>query len=158
MSWARGDHDRDDRADRRDRGAVLVCDTAQAVVRGPVDRPRSPPSRRSVVTLSETGADSLAHLSLEPILIRQAQDGLRVQLDDRPLVPIAILTDHAAAAALREIVAAPASATGPAGPPWSCRPATARCRYSGWPDETSTAPVGDAPSLPVRGVYQVVDC
>ena len=37
--------------------------------------------------------------------IRQAQDGLRVQLDNRPLVPIAILTDLAAAAALREIVA-----------------------------------------------------
>jgi hypothetical protein len=58
-----------------------------------------------VVTLSAACADSLAHLSLEPILIRQAQDGLRVQLDDRPLVPIAILTDRAAAAALREIVA-----------------------------------------------------
>ncbi len=58
-----------------------------------------------VFTLSQTSADSLAHLSREPILIRQAQDGLRVQLDNRPLVPIAILTDRAAAAALREIVA-----------------------------------------------------
>jgi hypothetical protein len=56
-------------------------------------------------TLSQASADSLAHLSREPILIRQAQDGLRVQLDNRPLVPIAILTDRAAAAALREIVA-----------------------------------------------------
>ena len=58
-----------------------------------------------VFALSQTSADSLAHLSREPILIRQAQDGLRVQLDDRPLVPISILTDRAAAAALREIVA-----------------------------------------------------
>ena len=56
-------------------------------------------------TLSDTSAASLAHLSQEPILIKQAQDGLRVQLDNRPLVPIAILTDLAAAAALREIVA-----------------------------------------------------
>ena len=55
--------------------------------------------------LSEAGTASLAHLSQEPILIRQAPDGLRVQLDNRPLVPIAILTDLAAAAALREIVA-----------------------------------------------------
>jgi len=55
--------------------------------------------------LSEASAASLAHLSQEPILIRQGQDGLRVQLDNRPLVPIAILTDLAAAAALREIVA-----------------------------------------------------
>ena len=55
--------------------------------------------------LSDTAAASLAHLSREPILIKQAEDGLRVQLDNRPLVPIAILTDLAAAAALREIVA-----------------------------------------------------
>ncbi len=56
-------------------------------------------------TLTDTAAASLAHLSQEPILIKQAEDGLRVQLDNRPLVPIAILTDLAAAAALREIVA-----------------------------------------------------
>ena len=56
-------------------------------------------------TLSDDSAASLAHLSQEPILIKQAEDGLRVQLDNRPLVPIAILTDLAAAAALREIVA-----------------------------------------------------
>jgi hypothetical protein len=55
--------------------------------------------------LSDTSAASLAHLSQEPILIKQAEDGLRVQLDNRPLVPISILTDLAAAAALREIVA-----------------------------------------------------
>ena len=56
-------------------------------------------------TLSDTSVASLAHLSQEPILIKQAEDGLRVQLDNRPLVPIAILTALAAAAALREIVA-----------------------------------------------------
>lgn len=55
--------------------------------------------------LSDASTASLAHLSQEPILIKQAEDGLRVQLDNRPLVPIAILTDLAAAAALREIVA-----------------------------------------------------
>jgi len=55
--------------------------------------------------LSEVSTASLAHLSQEPILIRQGQDGLRVQLDNRPLVPISFLTDLAAAAALREIVA-----------------------------------------------------
>jgi hypothetical protein len=57
------------------------------------------------VPLSERGAASLAHLSAEPILIRQGADGIRVQLDNRPLVPLVILTDKAAASALREIVA-----------------------------------------------------
>ena len=56
-------------------------------------------------TLSERSTASLAHLSQEPIVIKQAEDGLRVQLDNRPLVPVSILTDLAAAAALREIVA-----------------------------------------------------
>jgi hypothetical protein len=55
--------------------------------------------------LSEKSTASLAHLSREPILIKLSTDGLRVQLDNRPLVPISILTDLAAAAALREIVA-----------------------------------------------------
>jgi len=54
-----------------------------------------------VFDLSQASADSLAHLSREPILIRQAEDGLRVQLDNRPLVPIAILTDRARQPALR---------------------------------------------------------
>jgi hypothetical protein len=64
---------------------------------------RQPPLN---VPLSETGAASLAHLSAEPILIKQGTGGIRVQLDNRPLVPIVILTDKAAASALREIVAA----------------------------------------------------
>jgi hypothetical protein len=58
------------------------------------------------VSLSESGAASLAHLSSEPILIKQGTGGIRVQLDNRPLVPLVILTDKAAASALREIVAA----------------------------------------------------
>jgi len=57
------------------------------------------------VRLSETAVASLAHLSQEPILLKQAEDGTRVQIDDRPLVLLSILTDKAAAAALREIVA-----------------------------------------------------
>ena len=58
------------------------------------------------VPLSEEGGASLAHLSAEPIIIKQGPDGIRVQLDNRPLVPLVILTDKAAASALREIVAA----------------------------------------------------
>ena len=48
---------------------------------------------------------SLAHLSQEPILIKQARTACGCSSTTGPLVPIAILTDLAAAAALREIVA-----------------------------------------------------
>jgi len=57
------------------------------------------------VELTEASAASLDHLSQEPILLKQSEDGTRVQIDDRPLVLLSILTDTAAAAALREIVA-----------------------------------------------------
>jgi hypothetical protein len=57
------------------------------------------------VRLSTAGAASLEHLSQDPILLKQSPDGVRVQLDDRPMVPLVILTDRGAASALREIVA-----------------------------------------------------
>jgi len=68
---------------------------------GPAFQPHPP----LTVELTETAAASLDHLSQEPILLKQAEDGTRVQIDDRPLVLLSILTDTAAAAALREIVA-----------------------------------------------------
>jgi hypothetical protein len=55
------------------------------------------------VAVSETNAAAAAGLSQEPIFMKQAADGLRVQLDNRPLVPIAMFSDPAAMAALREI-------------------------------------------------------
>jgi hypothetical protein len=51
--------------------------------------------------LSGGGSAELRQLSAEPILLVQSDDGLRVQIDDRPMVPlVALLGDGSAA--LRE--------------------------------------------------------
>ena len=57
------------------------------------------------VTLSITPANAAraATLSQEPIFLKQAVDGVRVQLDNRPLVPLSMFTDATIVSALREI-------------------------------------------------------
>ncbi len=65
--------------------------------------PAAPALPPVTVAVSEANAAAAASLSQEPIFMKQAADGLRVQLDNRPLVPIAMFTDPAAMAALREI-------------------------------------------------------
>ena len=105
-------------------------------------------------TLSDTSVASLAHLSQEPILIKQAKDGLRVQLDNRPLVPIAILTDLAAAAALREIVAGTSREYGA---PLD-RAGHARGERIGFGTTPRLSLRRRLPGGSVEGVYQVVHC
>ncbi len=87
--------------------AVVVAYSIAVRTKRSLESPATPLAPHAAVTvpLSETSAASLAHLSREPILLKQSTTGVRVQLDNRPLVPLAILTDTAAAAALREIVA-----------------------------------------------------
>jgi len=85
---------------------VILYYYASRMKRGLEEPPRAPTAQPPLnVPLSEAGSASLAHLSAEPILIKQGEDGIRVQLDNRPLVPLVMLTDTAAASALREIVA-----------------------------------------------------
>ena len=84
---------------------LLVYWYASRLKRGLDSAPAFQPHPPLTVELTATGAASLDHLSQEPILLKQSEDGTRVQIDDRPLVLLSILTDTAAAAALREIVA-----------------------------------------------------
>lgn len=55
------------------------------------------------VGLSEANATVAVSLSREPIFMKQSPDGLRVQLDNRPLLPLTMFRDPATMAALREI-------------------------------------------------------
>ncbi len=52
--------------------------------------------------LSSGRGDHLRRLTAEPILLKQAEDGVRVQIDDRPMVPLAAFLGGDVAAALRE--------------------------------------------------------
>ena len=58
------------------------------------------------VTVSRDSAEHLAMTLREPLIIKQGSDGTRVQIDNRPLVPLVILTDQVAQRAIREIVVA----------------------------------------------------
>ena len=64
------------------------------------------------VTVSQDAAEHLARTLREPLIIKQGPDGTRVQIDNRPLVPLVILTDQVAQRAVREIVAAAADRFG----------------------------------------------
>jgi hypothetical protein len=53
--------------------------------------------------LSEESVAGLCALSPEPILIKQQLDGTRVQIEHRPMVPIALFAGKDAAGALTEV-------------------------------------------------------
>lgn len=64
------------------------------------------PGPPTMVAVTAASAERLSHLSREPVFLRQGTDGVRVQLDNRPLVPLSILTDQTAMKALREVAVA----------------------------------------------------
>jgi hypothetical protein len=57
------------------------------------------------IELSPGHGASLRGLTPEPILLKQAADGVRVQIDDRPMLPLAAFLAGEASAALREAAA-----------------------------------------------------
>ena len=56
-----------------------------------------------VLTLTPANATRAGKLSREPIVVKQTAEGVRVQLENRPLLPLSMFTDLDAMAALREI-------------------------------------------------------
>lgn len=64
------------------------------------------------LTVSAESAARVARLSTEPIFVRQAPDGTRVQIENRPMVPLVMLTDGEAVLGLREVTMAAANRFG----------------------------------------------
>lgn len=58
------------------------------------------------MNVSRESAEYLANTLREPLIIKQGPDGTRVQIDNRPLVPLVMLTDQVAQRAIREVVVA----------------------------------------------------
>jgi hypothetical protein len=72
-----------------------------------LDTPKNPQMRAPIkVSVSHESAEYLARSLREPLIIKQALDGTRVQIDNRPLVPLVMLTDQGAQKAIREVVVA----------------------------------------------------
>jgi hypothetical protein len=62
-------------------------------------------------------AGQLAEFTPEPIFLKQGDDGVRVQLENKPFIPIHFLTDQGAAGAMRQVALAVSQRFGPR---WAC--------------------------------------
>jgi hypothetical protein len=63
--------------------------------------------------VSQSCVAGLRSLSDEPVLLKQSADGLRVQIETKPLVPVAIFSGKQAADSLKEAAAAVGERYGP---------------------------------------------
>ena len=59
--------------------------------------------------------DQLRSLSAEPILLKQSEEGVRVQIDNRPMVPLAVFLGKEVSTALGEAAAAVTQASARSG-------------------------------------------
>ncbi|HJW75266.1 MAG TPA: hypothetical protein VJ787_06300 [Thermoleophilia bacterium] len=59
----------------------------------------------------------LAGFTPEPIFLKQGEDGVRVQLENKPFIPLHFLTDQGVAGAMRQVALAVSQRFGPC---WAC--------------------------------------
>jgi hypothetical protein len=62
-------------------------------------------------------ASQLAEFTPEPIFLKQGDDGVRVQLENKPFVPLHFLTDQGTAGAMRQVALAVSQRFGTR---WAC--------------------------------------
>jgi hypothetical protein len=62
-------------------------------------------------------ASRLAEFTPEPIFLKQGDDGVRVQLENKPFIPLHFLTDQGTAGAMRQVALAVSQRFGPR---WAC--------------------------------------
>jgi hypothetical protein len=60
---------------------------------------------RAVIELSAAGVEQLRGLSAEPILLKQSEQGVRVQIEHRPMLPMMAFVGKEVSAALAEAAA-----------------------------------------------------
>jgi hypothetical protein len=59
----------------------------------------------------------LAEFTPEPIFLKQGEDGVRVQLENKPFIPLHFLTDQNVAGAMRQVALVVSQRFGPR---WAC--------------------------------------
>ena len=60
---------------------------------------------RGVIELSDAAFEQLRQLSSEPILLKQSEEGVRVQIEHRPMLPMMAFVGKEVSAALAEATA-----------------------------------------------------
>jgi len=81
---------------------IIVYYYARNVKRDLDEKAPSALGQRCTIEVTRDHAARLLSLSDEPILIKQSEDGVRVQIDDKPMMPLAAFMGQDVAAALRE--------------------------------------------------------
>jgi hypothetical protein len=66
------------------------------------DSPGASAGARGVIDLSPTSVVQLQALSAEPILLKQSEEGVRVQIEHRPMMPLRAFLGKEVAGALQE--------------------------------------------------------
>ena len=82
-------------------------------VKTDLDRPGIVPGARGVVELRAESIEQLRRLSNEPILLKQSEEGVRVQIEHRPMMPLMAFVGQDVSAALGEAAAAVSERYGP---------------------------------------------
>ncbi len=76
--------------------------------------------RRALITeldVPPVVAGQLAEFTPEPIFLKQGDDGVRVQLENKPFIPLHFLTDQRVAGAMHQVALAVSRRFGPR---WAC--------------------------------------
>jgi hypothetical protein len=82
-------------------------------VKQDLDQPEIVAGARGVVELRPESIEQLRRLSVEPILLKQSEEGVRVQLEHRPMMPLMAFVGRDVSTALGEAAAAVSERFGP---------------------------------------------
>ena len=81
---------------------VVVWFLARRVKRDLDDSPTAVAGARAALELTPDNAARLHELSAEPILLKQSEEGVRVQIEHRPMLPLMAFVGKDVSAALTE--------------------------------------------------------
>jgi hypothetical protein len=93
--------------------ALLVLWWYARRVKTDLDDPGIVAGARGVVELRPESIEQLRRLSAEPILLKQGEEGVRVQIEHRPMMPLMAFVGQDVSAALGEAAVAVSERYGP---------------------------------------------
>jgi hypothetical protein len=92
---------------------VAIWYYARSVKRDLDTPPTAVAGARTSFEMTPEGARRLRELSAEPILLKQSEDGVRVQIEHRPMLPLMAFVGQDVSAALTEAAARASEQWGP---------------------------------------------
>ncbi len=75
-------------------------------VKSELDDPKIVAGARGVFEIAPRSVEELRRLSPEPVLLKQSEEGIRVQIEHRPMMPLMAFVGHDVTSALSEAAGA----------------------------------------------------